>query len=153
MKIPCVWIVQNVHVFSNKSENWLRCCILSDEVAEWLRRWTANPLCSARVGSNPILVEKLCYYWNSCTRRDEHLYIFIERILTVILRLWLFTLLLTFPFLYTHLYNKNDYKLYTISKNRRMAPWLSWLKRLSVNRRSSVRIQVVPFQMVHYNLR
>ena len=28
-----------------------------DKVAEWLRRWTANPLCSARVGSNPILVE------------------------------------------------------------------------------------------------
>lgn len=32
----------------------------SDEVAEWLRRWTANPLCSARVGSNPILV--VCSY-------------------------------------------------------------------------------------------
>ena len=30
---------------------------MSDEVAEWLRRWTANPMCSARVGSNPILVE------------------------------------------------------------------------------------------------
>ena len=30
--------------------------IHQDEVAEWLRRWTANPLCSARVGSNPILV-------------------------------------------------------------------------------------------------
>ena len=29
---------------------------LQDEVAEWLRRWTANPLGSARVGSNPILV-------------------------------------------------------------------------------------------------
>ena len=29
---------------------------LVDEVAEWLRRWTANPLGSARVGSNPILV-------------------------------------------------------------------------------------------------
>ena len=29
---------------------------LHDEVAEWLRRWTANPLGSARVGSNPILV-------------------------------------------------------------------------------------------------
>ena len=28
-----------------------------DEVAEWLRRWTANPLCSARVSSNLILVE------------------------------------------------------------------------------------------------
>ena len=25
-------------------------------MAEWLRRWTANPMCSARVGSNPILV-------------------------------------------------------------------------------------------------
>ena len=25
-------------------------------MAEWLRRWTANPLGSARVGSNPILV-------------------------------------------------------------------------------------------------
>ena len=28
-----------------------------DEVAEWLRRWTANPMGSARVGSNPILVD------------------------------------------------------------------------------------------------
>ena len=28
-----------------------------DEVAEWLRRWTANPMGSARVGSNPIFVE------------------------------------------------------------------------------------------------
>ena len=33
--------------------------VLCDEVAEWLRRWTANPLCSARVGSNPILVVRL----------------------------------------------------------------------------------------------
>ena len=30
---------------------------MEDEVAEWLRRWTANPLGSARVGSNPILVD------------------------------------------------------------------------------------------------
>jgi hypothetical protein len=28
-----------------------------DEVAEWLRRWTANPMGSARVGSNPIFVD------------------------------------------------------------------------------------------------
>ena len=26
-------------------------------MAEWLRRWTANPMGSARVGSNPILVD------------------------------------------------------------------------------------------------
>ena len=31
-----------------------------DEVAEWLRRWTANPMGSARVGSNPILV--VCFF-------------------------------------------------------------------------------------------
>ena len=31
--------------------------VAQDEVAEWLRRWTANPLGSARVGSNPILVD------------------------------------------------------------------------------------------------
>ena len=27
-----------------------------DKMAEWLRRWTVNPLGSASVGSNPILV-------------------------------------------------------------------------------------------------
>ena len=32
-------------------------------MAEWLRRWTANPLCSARVGSNPILVEYLFLFF------------------------------------------------------------------------------------------
>ena len=32
--------------------------LMHDEVAEWLRRWTANPMGSARVGSNPILVVK-----------------------------------------------------------------------------------------------
>ena len=31
---------------------------IQDAVAEWLRRWTANPMSSARVGSNPIGVEK-----------------------------------------------------------------------------------------------
>ena len=31
--------------------------VIHDEVAEWLRRWTANPLGSPRVGSNPILVD------------------------------------------------------------------------------------------------
>ena len=30
-------------------------------MAEWLRRWTANPMGSARVGSNPILVENLLF--------------------------------------------------------------------------------------------
>ena len=30
-------------------------------MAEWLRRWTANPMGSARVGSNPILVDN--HFW------------------------------------------------------------------------------------------
>ncbi|GFX99057.1 integrase catalytic domain-containing protein [Trichonephila clavipes] len=39
-------------IFIGRDDNTLR-----DEVAEWLRRWTANPLGSARVGPNPIFVE------------------------------------------------------------------------------------------------
>ena len=42
--------------------SYSKICYLTDEVAERLRRWTANPLGSARVGSNPILVEFFpCY--------------------------------------------------------------------------------------------
>ena len=40
-----------------------------DEVAEWLRRWTANPLCSARVGSNPILVEYFIFAFRNPIER------------------------------------------------------------------------------------
>ena len=32
-----------------------------DEVAEWLRGWSANPLGFPRVDSNPILVDELSY--------------------------------------------------------------------------------------------
>ena len=39
-------------IFPDKVIAWI-----VDEVAEWLRRWTANPLGSARVGSNPIFVD------------------------------------------------------------------------------------------------
>ena len=45
-----------------------------DEVAEWLRRWTANPMCSARVGSNPILVETfLLIFLTSLIKKEEHI--------------------------------------------------------------------------------
>ena len=42
-----------------------------DEVAEWLRRWTANPMGSARVGSNPILVVCFFFFFRLffCTRK------------------------------------------------------------------------------------
>ena len=45
-----------------------------DEVAEWLRRWTANPLGSARVGSNPILVEgfKSKLHGSTVQQRKRH---------------------------------------------------------------------------------
>ena len=35
--------------------------LATDEVAERLRRWTANPMCSARVGWNAILVVSIIY--------------------------------------------------------------------------------------------
>ena len=34
-----------------------------DWVAEWLRRWTANPMGFARVGSNPISVVNIFYHF------------------------------------------------------------------------------------------
>ena len=37
-------------------ERYSRNLGIQDDLAERLRRWTANPMCSARVGSNPILV-------------------------------------------------------------------------------------------------
>ena len=46
-----------------KNDYFLRLARTQDEVAEWLRRWTANPLGSARVGSNPILVELSLVLW------------------------------------------------------------------------------------------
>lgn len=40
------------------------CCTLGhDEVAEWLRRWTANPMDSVREGSNPFLVVVFLFFF------------------------------------------------------------------------------------------
>ena len=50
MKLIVVPYLNNISYPKNKI------ALFKDEVAEWLRRWTANPLGSARVGSNPILV-------------------------------------------------------------------------------------------------
>ncbi len=47
-----------------------------DEVAEWLSRWTANPLCSARVGSNPILVGQCLWMWAAIIPNDWRSYMF-----------------------------------------------------------------------------
>ena len=61
----CGNVLHNKEKIITHQRNYLNTCnkitflalaTSTDEVAEWLRRWTANPLCSARVGSNPILV-------------------------------------------------------------------------------------------------
>ena len=52
-------IVINRQELKSKIFRFLKDTVIArvvDEVAEWLRRWTANPLGSARVGSNPIFV-------------------------------------------------------------------------------------------------
>nr|QDY52439.1 hypothetical protein 8_36 [Mimiviridae sp. ChoanoV1] len=38
-------------------------------MAEWLRRWTANPLGSARAGSNPVIVALFLFRWCSWLSR------------------------------------------------------------------------------------
>ena len=55
-------------LLSNKSNNLSH----DDEVAEWLRRWTANPMCSARVGSNPILVDIFYYKFEVFQLKKVH---------------------------------------------------------------------------------
>ena len=40
-------------------------------MAEWLRRWTANPLGSARVSSNLILV---VYFWSTSAEWKTDIY-------------------------------------------------------------------------------
>ena len=59
----CAWCVKLSSLIQNS--RW-QPCGSKDEVAEWLRRWTANPMCSARVGSNPILVGINFYFWRVC---------------------------------------------------------------------------------------
>ena len=61
-------------------------------MAEWLRRWTANPMGSARVGSNPILVvmfssphnfvkrseySSLCKEGSNCSSFELFLFVFL----------------------------------------------------------------------------
>ena len=59
-------LIQTNRNFSMKSAKQMS---NKDEVAEWLRRWTANPLGDARVGSNPILVAFLQSF--VCSRIGE----------------------------------------------------------------------------------
>ena len=48
-----------------------------DTVAEWLRRWTANPLDSVRVGSNPISI--VLTAWPSGLRRPTQVRFSVRR--------------------------------------------------------------------------
>ena len=50
-------ITQNADIIIIRPEVICSVVKISDKVAEWLRRWTANPFPSGSVGSNPILVE------------------------------------------------------------------------------------------------
>ena len=52
--ILSVLVVSSFHEMRLVTEHY-------DEVAEWLRRWTANPLGSPRVSSNLILVGKYIF--------------------------------------------------------------------------------------------
>ena len=50
----------------------VRCSLVrQDEVAEWLRRWSVNPMDSVRVGSNPIHVVNFVGNNNICRRVAE----------------------------------------------------------------------------------
>ena len=52
------WIDHNINTPSKYmfNEHIMKLKQQCDEVAEWLRRWAANPMGSTCVGSNPIIV-------------------------------------------------------------------------------------------------
>ena len=54
LKLTCIF-----RQTANPFQNFVCLNLYEDQVAEWLRRWTANPMGSARVSSNLILVVKL----------------------------------------------------------------------------------------------
>jgi hypothetical protein len=51
-----------------------------DEVPERLRGWTANPVCSARVGSNPIFVANFLYFLTFINIMQNFLIMFFRRL-------------------------------------------------------------------------
>ena len=63
-----IYITTHFHRFYPTSlKNYeLELSLQVDWVAEWLRRWTANPMGSARVGSNPILVVNFIFTPKVC---------------------------------------------------------------------------------------
>ena len=54
-----IYITYQTHVGSN------------DTVSEWLRRWTRNPLGSAREGSNPFGVASCCHSFRQSSTTDR----------------------------------------------------------------------------------
>lgn len=49
------WKLTALHVKATHLVNYAhKCGVCAAVVAEWLRRWTRNPLGSARTGSNPV---------------------------------------------------------------------------------------------------
>ena len=49
---------------------------IMDKMAEWLRRWTVNPLVSARVGSNPIFFVFLIGFFGEMDSNLQFEYIY-----------------------------------------------------------------------------
>ena len=65
-KVPCTrWLLSVVLWYGGDSR------LHDDEMVEWLKCWTANPMCCARMGSSPILVDIFAHTW---IREAEKLY-------------------------------------------------------------------------------
>ena len=80
-----------------------------DEVAEWLRRWTANPLGSARVGSNPIFVDIFFNAYSKFYKINMFTYVvmFFNSIINII-------------------YNKNNVSLAVVVRDTQLNFFLPW---------------------------
>ncbi len=46
-----------MYLIHSNQESYKNVIKLRDNLSEWLRRWTRNPLANCRVGSNPTVVD------------------------------------------------------------------------------------------------
>ena len=83
-------------------------------MAEWLRRWTANPLCSARVGSNLILVDLSLFSVNFLLHNFNAILLCCAAIMAVKIYFWN-SILLPMRMLGNNLFSKMFLSLFEFS--------------------------------------
>ena len=84
LDLVCIVLVTRVWPCVNMLYFKMPPACLHDNVSEWLRRWTRNPLGSAREGSNPFVVAFLSKWISHTCIKDVNVHVaFVWKLTTV----------------------------------------------------------------------